>query len=79
MVTEAQKRAVARYDKENTKKILLKLNRVTDADILDQLQSVGNKQGYIKKLIRQDINNNVDYRINNNVDYIRKDINKTEV
>lgn len=56
MVTEAQKRAVARYDKENTQQILLKLNKVTDADILDRLHSVRNKQGYIKKLIRQDIN-----------------------
>lgn len=56
MVTEAQKRAVARYDKENTQQILLKLNKVTDADILDRLHSVRNKQGYIKRLIRQDIN-----------------------
>ena len=56
MVTEAQKRAVARYDKENTQQVLLKLNKVTDADILDRLRSVRNKQGYIKKLIRQDIN-----------------------
>ena len=68
MVTEAQKRAVARYDKENTQQILLKLNKVTDADILDRLHSVRNKQGYIKKLIRQDINNSIDYCVNNNVD-----------
>lgn len=55
MVTEAQKRAVARYDKANTKQVMLKLNKVTDSDILDHLKSIGNKQGYIKRLIRNDI------------------------
>ena len=54
-VSEAQLRAQAKYDAENTRKILLKLNLNTDADILDKLDSVGNKQGYIKSLIRKDI------------------------
>lgn len=45
-----------RYDKANTKKILLKLNITTDADILEQLEKVPNKQGYIKELIRKDLN-----------------------
>lgn len=53
--TEAQLRAQDRYDKANTQKIVLKLNKRTDADILEKLEDVGNKQGYIKKLIRQDI------------------------
>lgn len=56
MATEAQKAAVARYDAANTKKICLKLNLNTDADILSKLDAVGNKQAYIKKLIRSDIN-----------------------
>ena len=55
MATEAQKRAVAKYDAKATKKILLKLNKVTDADILKRLDEVENKQGYIKALIRDDI------------------------
>ena len=54
-VTEAQRRAIAKYDKENTAFVGLKLNRKTDADILDKLQGVGNRQGYIKELIRRDI------------------------
>lgn len=44
-----------RYDDKATTRIGFKLNNVTDADILEKLQSVGNKQGYIKNLIREDI------------------------
>ena len=55
MVTEAQARASAKYDAINTKKIMLKLNLKTDADILEQLEKVENKQGYIKDLIRKDM------------------------
>lgn len=55
MTTAAQKRANAKYDKANTKQIILKLNLKTDADILARLESEENKQGYIKKLIRRDI------------------------
>ena len=55
MVSEAQKRASAKYDAENTRQIRLKLVLKTDADILEKLDSVGNKQGYIKALIRKDI------------------------
>lgn len=55
MTTEAQKRAVAKYDAENTRKIVLKLNTGTDADILKRLDTMDNRQGYIKRLIREDI------------------------
>lgn len=47
--------AKERYDAENTVQIRLKLNKKTDADILQKLEEVGNKQGYIKALIRADI------------------------
>lgn len=52
-----QKKYVARakYDAANTRKIILKLNKKTDADILERLDEVGNKQGYIKALIRSDL------------------------
>ena len=56
MATEAQLKASAKYDKANTKSIFLKLNIKTDADILQFLETVGNKQGYIKELIRKDMN-----------------------
>lgn len=55
MTTEAQKRANAKYDKAHTTQILLKLNNKTDAYIIAWLQSLDNKQGYIKELIRKDI------------------------
>lgn len=45
----------SRYDAANTVQVTLKLNIKTDADILQKLASVPNKQGYIKALIRQDI------------------------
>ena len=59
MITEAQKRAVAKYDQTNTKQIKLKLNLKTDRDILSKLDQVDNIQGYIKDLIRADILKNL--------------------
>lgn len=56
MATGAQLKAIRKYDAEHTKQIVLKLNLKSDADILERLSKVGNKQGYIKELIRQDIN-----------------------
>lgn len=47
--------AQARYDVANTKRVQLKLNNTTDADILEKLSSVKSMQGYIKALIRNDI------------------------
>lgn len=45
----------ARYDAQHTRQIVLKLNRRTDAEILRKLDEQPNKQGYIKQLIRADI------------------------
>ena len=58
MTTEAQKKASAKYDAKNTRPIFLKLNLKTDKDILDHLESLRNKQGYIKELIRKDMKTN---------------------
>ena len=55
MATEAQIRATRKYDDANTFQFKMKLNLKTDADIKRKLDSVGNKQGYIKELIRKDI------------------------
>ena len=55
MTTDAQKKAVSKFDKNNTRQIKLKLNINTDKDILEKLDSVQNKQGYIKDLIRKDL------------------------
>lgn len=53
--TEAQIRAQEKYDRNNTKQVLLRFNEHTDQDIITMLESVSNKQGYIKALIRQDL------------------------
>lgn len=55
MVTEAQIRAQKKYDAENTRQVHLKLNRRNDGDVLEKLDSVPSKQGYIKRLIRADM------------------------
>ena len=55
MVTKSQLKAQYKYDKDNTKQIVLKLNLTSDADILAMLDSQPNKQGYIKSLVRNDI------------------------
>ena len=54
-VSEAMKRSIAKYDAKNTRQIKLKLNLETDKDVLNKLDQVENKQGYIKSLIRADI------------------------
>ena len=46
--------AKKKWDLENTVVVTMKLNKNTDADIIQKLDSVGNKQGYIKRLIRED-------------------------
>ena len=53
--SDAQKRAVAKYDAANTKSHLLKLNKNTDADIIAHLNQQPNKLAYLKKLIRDDM------------------------
>lgn len=55
MATEAQIKAQNKYDKEHTRQVHLKLNRRTDEDVLEKLDSVPSKQGYIKDLIRADL------------------------
>lgn len=47
--------AQQKYNKNNIKRVVVNLNQKTDADILNKLDSISNKQGYIKELIRQDI------------------------
>lgn len=44
-----------KYDENNTTRVQLKLNNKTDADILEYLNSVENKQGTIKRLLREEI------------------------
>lgn len=55
MVSEAQKKASAKYEAANVKRVMLKLNFNTDMDILEKLDEVDNVNGYIKRLIRDDL------------------------
>ena len=43
------------WKSQNITRVVLNLNRNTDADILDYLSQVESKQGYIKELIRNDM------------------------
>ena len=61
MATEAALRAQKKYDQANKdkyKNIFIKVNRETEADIVEKLESVDNVQGYVKGLIRSDIGKN---------------------
>lgn len=44
------------YMKNNIKVVQIGLNRTHDADIINHLDKQPNKSGYIKTLIRKDIN-----------------------
>lgn len=44
-----------KYDKANTVQYKLKLNKKWDKEIINKLNSVENRQGYIKDLIKADI------------------------
>lgn len=62
MASKAQIKASNKYNKDKTLTICLRLNKETDKDIIEILESVYSKQGYIKDLIRSDIlqDNSVD-------------------
>lgn len=54
MSTDAQKRASKRYNDANTVQVAIRLNKVTDADVIARLMEAPSKAGYIKQLIRRD-------------------------
>ena len=52
----ARVKASMKYNAANVKQVKLNLNKKTDADIIEALAACGNMQGYIKDLIRKDLN-----------------------
>lgn len=44
-----------KYDSNNTRRFGLKLNLQTDKEIIEKLEAVPSIQGYIKDLIKRDI------------------------
>ena len=53
--TIKQKAYIMDYQKENVKQIKFTLNKIHDLDIIDYLDTIPNKNGYLKDLIRQDM------------------------
>jgi hypothetical protein len=47
--------AKKQWEKENTTRVVMKLNNNTDKDIITRLKEVPSKQGYIKAAIRNEI------------------------
>lgn len=53
---EDHKAWIENYQKEHITRIVIKLNDVTDQDILDHMKTIKEKrQTYIKRLIREDM------------------------
>ena len=55
-------KAAALWDKRNTKGYYIKLQIRTDKDIIELLDRIGNRQGYIKQLIRDDLDGEKKYQ-----------------
>ena len=54
----SEKKQVTKYDRYNAKAsryFSLKFNRSTDAELIEKLEQVGSINGYIRRLIREDI------------------------
>jgi len=58
-VKEMDKESKAAYDmqyaKEKLQQIRFTLNKTKDADLIEWLNKQGNKQGYLKELVRKDM------------------------
>ena len=54
-ITEAQKRATAKYLKESMVQVAIRVNKNTDMDVLEYLQTIDNKRAYFLSMIRADI------------------------
>lgn len=54
MVSEAQKRALKRYE-QKMEQFVVKFRKDTDADVIARLKAVENRTGYIRELILKDV------------------------
>lgn len=46
---------LAKYEKDNLRQIRLKINRKTEPEMVEWIEKQGNIQGYIKRLILEDM------------------------
>lgn len=53
MATEAQKKAVIKYDQKTYKRLVIRVRK--DSDILEWLEKKESIQGYILELIKKDM------------------------
>lgn len=51
-----QLKATAKYQKANMTAVKVRFHNVSDREVIDKLNSVGNKTDYIRQLILNDIN-----------------------
>ena len=56
--SEAQIKASQKYNAKATKTVLIRLNLANDKDIIAQLEKQESMMGYIKRLIRTDMEKN---------------------
>lgn len=57
-VSDAQKRAKAKYDRLRTKQYVMRLRIGADADVIEKLDSVPSKTEFIRELVRRYIREN---------------------
>lgn len=53
--SDSVKKATIKYEKSNIKRVVLKLNKKTDADIIEYLDQQKNVNGKLKDIIREKI------------------------
>lgn len=47
-----------RYEKNALRKVMIAFNRNTEPDLVEWIENTDNKAGYIKRLIREDMERN---------------------
>lgn len=57
-VSDAKKKANAKWNKKNLKQFIFAFNKNSDADVIERLERVPNRTDYIRELVRKDIENN---------------------
>lgn len=57
-ISESLKKAQDKYRKVSTRTYSIRLNKQTDADVIEVLDRIDNKQAYIRNLVRSDIEAN---------------------
>lgn len=57
MITEAQKRATAKYRKKAYKRIAFMLNKETEADLIEAFEKIPAKSEWFRDCLRREVKN----------------------